>query len=311
MSLLIDIREPGWLREHDLRETLSPLLPGVSIYCENAEGHEAEITMLATVKLYPGVVGGLPNLKLVQKLGAGVDGILKDSTLPENVRVCRLKPDAPAEEIAEYCLAYVLQTQRNIRFHADNASQGIWHQVPPKKRAHTTIGILGLGHIGGRTARTFTSLGFPVMGWSRTQKQIDGITCLAGIELLPTLLKKSDYVISILPSTPETRHLFDIGMFEHMRSGAVLVNAGRGDLIDEQALLLALDRGNLAGAVLDVFVSEPLPGEHPFWTHPKITVTPHVSGWHLDGAFEDIAENYRRLHSGAPLLHQVDRQAGY
>lgn len=309
--MLIDIREPGWLREQDLREILSPLLPGVSIYCENAEGHETEITMLATVKLYPGVLGGLPNLKLVQKLGAGVDGILKDTTLPENVRVCRLKPDAPAEEIAEYCLAYVLQAQRNVRFHADNAKQGLWRQIPPKKCAQTTIGVLGLGHIGGRTATTFASLGFSVMGWSRTQKQIKGVTCLAGTEMLPKLLESSDYVVSILPSTPETRDLFNLETFEHMKSGAILINAGRGDLIDEQSLIVALDRGKLAGAVLDVFVNEPLPEEHPFWTHPKITVTPHVSGWHLDGAFEDIAENYRRLKSGTPLLHQVDRQAGY
>ena len=311
MSLLIDIREPGWLREQDLREILAPLLPGVNIYCEKAAGHEAEITVLATVKLFPGVVDTLPNLRLVQKLGAGVDGILRDAALPESVRVCRLKPEAPAEEIAEYCLAYVLQTQRSMRLHADNALQGIWKQIPPKKRANTVVGVLGLGHIGGRTATTFAALGFQVMGWSRTQKQIDGVTCLAGNEMLPKLLGKSDYVISILPSTSETRNLFDTEMFEHMQEGAVLINAGRGDLIDEQALIMALDSGKFAGAVLDVFVTEPLPAAHPFWTHPKITVTPHVSGWHLDGAFEDIAENYRRLNSGAPLLHEVDRQAGY
>jgi len=311
MSILIDIRDPSWIREQALRDIISPLLPGVEIYCENATGHEAEVTMLATVKLFPGVIKQLPGLQLIQKLGAGVDGILRDPDLPETIRVCRLRPDAPADEIAEYCVAYVLQTQRNIRRHYENEEKQQWEPIAPKRTSETTVGILGLGHIGGRTAAMFAALGFRVIGWSRTEKCIDGVQCLFGDKALPDLLSECDFVASILPSTPETHNLFGDSMLRHMKPGAYLINAGRGDLIQEQALLDAIDEERLGGAVLDVFKAEPLPREHPFWEHPKITVTPHVSGWHLDGGFEDIAENYRRLNSGSPLLHQVDRRAGY
>ena len=240
-----------------------------------------------------------------------MDGILRDPDLPETIKVCRLRPDAPADEIAEYCVAYVLQTQRNIRWHYENEKKQLWEPIAPKKTSKTTVGILGLGHIGGRTASMFAALGFRVIGWSRSEKCIEGVECRYGQEALPGLLTECDYVASILPSTAETRNLFGTSMFEYFKPGAYLINAGRGDLIQEQPLLDALDAERLAGAVLDVFMTEPLPRDHPFWLHPKITITPHVSGWHLDGGFEDIAENYRRLISGSPLLHQVDRRAGY
>jgi glyoxylate/hydroxypyruvate reductase A len=311
MSILIDIRDPSWIREQALRDIISPLLPGVKIYCENATGHEEEIIMLATVKLFPGVIKQLPGLQMIQKLGAGVDGILRDPDLPESIRVCRLRPDAPADEIAEYCVAYVLQQQRNIRKHYEYEEKQQWKPIAPKRTSETTVGVLGLGHIGGRTAAMFAALGFRVIGWSRSEKSIDGAQCRHGEKALPGLLSECDFVASILPSTPETRNLFGDSMFRHMKPGAYLINAGRGDLIQEQALLDAIDEERLGGAVLDVFKTEPLPRDHPFWGNPKITVTPHVSGWHLDGGFEDIAENYRRLISGGPLLHQVDRQAGY
>ncbi len=311
MSLLIDIRDPSWIQEQELRDLLSPHLPDVSIYCKDAAGHEDEIIMLAAVKLFPDVVKKLPNLKLVQKLGAGVDAIVNDVDLPDSVKVCRLKPDAPAQEIAEYCVAHVLQVQRNIQLHHENAAHRVWKPLVPKRSPHTTVGILGLGHIGGRTASIFAALGFRVLGWSRSEKRIDGVECRSGEEALPGVLSECDYVASILPSTARTRNLFDAGMLKNMKSGSVLINAGRGDLIVEQALLDALDQGNLAAAVLDVFRVEPLPADHPFWTHRNITVTPHVSGWHLDGGFEDVAENYRRLTTGEVLLHQVDRQEGY
>ncbi|MGI9319280.1 MAG: NAD(P)-dependent oxidoreductase, partial [bacterium] len=210
MSILIDIRDPSWIREQELRDILAPLLPGVNIFCEKASGQEGEILMLATVKLFPGVVKELPNLKLVQKLGAGVDGILSDTDLPDSVRVCRLKPNAPALEIAEYCIAYVLQIQRNIPLHRDNADKRLWVPVAPKRSSHTTIGVLGMGHIGSKTALGFASLGFRVIGWSRSAKKLEGVECRFGRDELPAMLSECDYVASILPSTPETRSLFNV-----------------------------------------------------------------------------------------------------
>ena len=311
LALLIDIRDPLWMTEEDLRDQLTPLLPKVPIYCNDAGEDSDQVIMLATVSLYPEVSGSLPNLKLIQKLGAGVDSIVADPNLAGNVRVTRLRPEAPAREIAEYCLAYVLRDQRNMDFHRLHQAKTQWTQRPPRKTPETTVGVLGLGHIGARTASTFASLGFRVLGWSRSPKSISGVTCHHGLDELNAILSECDYVASILPSTPETVGLFDYTRLTHMKPTAMLINAGRGDLIVESDLVRALDDSLLAGAVLDVFAQEPLTQHHPFWHHEKVTLTPHVSGWHLDGALEDIAENYHRLVNGSQLLHEVDRHRGY
>ncbi|SMF25476.1 glyoxylate/hydroxypyruvate reductase A [Tistlia consotensis] len=294
-----------------LRDLLAPLLPGVTIRVGPPAGPLPDVVMLVASRLHPGVAPALPNLKLVQKLGAGVDGILKQSELPAGVRVARLRPEVAAEEIAEYCLAQILLRQRNLDRHAADQAAGRWTPLAPRRAGETTVGVLGLGHIGGRTARGLAAQGFRTLGWSRTPRALQGVDCRSGAAALPGLLAECDYLVSVLPSTPETRDLFDAALLARLKPGAVLINVGRGDLIVEADLVAALDSGALGGAVLDVFRQEPLPERHPFWAHLKVAVTPHVSGWHLDGGFEDIAENYRRLLDGRPLLHEVDRAAGY
>ncbi|MEM7114032.1 MAG: glyoxylate/hydroxypyruvate reductase A [Chloroflexota bacterium] len=311
MTLMIETNIPEWMTNEALREKLQLLLPDVEIRHEPNLGNRADITMLACVRLPAGLARTLPNLQLVQKLGAGVEAIVGDPELPPHVQVTRLKPDAPAQEIAEYCLAHVLWEQRNMRFHEQNQAQQEWKPIGPKRTAVTTIGILGLGHIGGRTARAFAQLGFRVLGWSRTAKQIDGVDCRWGSDALKPLLAQCDYVASVLPSTPDTRNLFDAAMLAAMKPTAMLINVGRGDLIDEDTLLAALNSDQLRRAALDVFRTEPLPSAHPFWSHPKVSVTPHVSGWHVDGGLEVVAENYRRLVEKRPLINLVNRAAGY
>ena len=150
-----------------------------------------------------------------------------------------------------------------------------------------------------------------MIGWSRTQKTLPGVECFFGEDQFPAVLKAADYVVSILPSTPETADLFNAEIFPLMKPEAVIINCGRGDLINEGDLIDALDNGLLAAAILDVMQIEPLPVNSPMWRHPKIVLTPHVSGWHLGDAVNDIAENLRRLDSGEPLLHLVNRQLGY
>lgn len=311
MTLLIDIRQPGWLPEEVLRDRLSPQLPGVEILLGNPGPRAAEVTMLAAVKLHVGVAASLPGLRLVQKLGAGVEGIVRDPELPPGVRVCRLKPAAPAVEIAEYFLAHVLGRQQHVSTYRDQAARREWRQHPPRQSAGTTVAVLGLGHIGSKVADRFARLDFRVLGWSRSPKALPGVECHHGEEALDGVLEQTDYVVSVLPSTPQTTNLFDADRIARIKPGAVLMNAGRGDLVAVDALIAALESGHLAGAVLDVFPQEPLPAASPLWTHPGITVTPHVSGWHLDEGLDDVAENYRRLMAGEPLLHEVDRAAGY
>lgn len=311
MSLLIDIRQPEWLEESHLAEILAPYLPGVRIRVGLDDGPLEDVVMLATPRLYPDVAAALPGLKLIQKLGAGVETMMTAPDLPPDVRIARLTASAAADEIAEYCLAYVLAGQRHLAAHQREAASGVWRQIVPHQRSETTVAVLGLGHIGARTAALFAMLGFPTLGWSRSAKEIEGVTCHAGEEALGAVLAEADYVCAILPSTDATRDLFHAGTLAQMKPGATLINCGRGDLIVDADLLDALDRGRPGHAVLDVFREEPLPPSHPYWRHACVTVTPHVSGWRVEDSYGDIAENYQRLLDGRPLLNEVDRRIGY
>ncbi|MFT7595344.1 MAG: glyoxylate/hydroxypyruvate reductase A [Paracoccaceae bacterium] len=311
MALLIDIGIPGWMEDSDLAGEVRALLPDADVRTRANLGDVTQIRMLAVSSLAPDLPAQLPNLELVQKLGAGVETIVNHPALPPRVRVARLKPVAPAQEIAEFCLAYILRGQRNMAAHENAQTRHAWEPVEPRYAPDTTVGVLGLGHIGGCTASLLRHLGFRVIGWARSAKSIDGVDCRHGGDALAPMLAECDYVAAILPSTTATRGLFDAQLLNAMKPGSLLINAGRGDLIDETALIDCLNTGPLAGAVLDVLSTEPLPPENPLWAHPGVTITPHVSGWHLGDALKDVAENYRRLIDGTPLLHEVDRARGY
>ncbi|MAC78784.1 MAG: glyoxylate/hydroxypyruvate reductase A [Rhodobacteraceae bacterium] len=311
MALLIDIGHDGWMPEEEVRDAVAAAMPGADIRLRDDLGRASDITMIACSSLRRDLPARLPNLALVQKLGAGVETIVAHPSLPPHVRVARLKPMEPAREIAEWALAYILRDQRQLVDFAAAQSRAEWRPMAPRKTRETRAAVLGLGHIGATTARLLRDLGFIVTGWSTSPKQIDGVTCLHGPDALPALLPDQDYVVAILPSTDGTRHLFDADMLARMKPGAALLNAGRGTLIDEPALLTALDTATPARAILDVTATEPLPADSPLWSHPGVTITPHVSGWHLGDALNDVAENYRRLTCGDPLLHEVDRIRGY
>ncbi|MFT5616171.1 MAG: glyoxylate/hydroxypyruvate reductase A, partial [Granulosicoccus sp.] len=231
--------------------------------------------------------------------------------LPAHVRVTRLKPDASAREIAEYMLAHILRIQRNMDAHTANQTKSHWHSIRPRYAPDTVVGVLGLGHIGGRTARMLRDIGFQVKGWSRSPKTIEGIETVHGPDTLAPMLSTCDYVAAILPSTSQTNGLLNAKTLSTMKPGSTLLNAGRGALINQVDLIECLNTGPLGHAVLDVTNTEPLPPESPLWRHPNITITPHVSGWHLGDALKDVAENHRRLMANEQLLHEVDRAQGY
>lgn len=311
MALLIETGLSDWISNSDIARDIQRLYPDADVRTPDTIGDPADITMVAVVGLKNDHPGRLPNLQLVQKLGAGVETIVSNPNLPEHVRVARLKPDAPAQGIAEWFIAYVLRHQRHMVFHEEAQRHAEWLPKAPLYAPETVVGVLGMGHIGTRSARMLRAVGFQVMGWSRSPKQIDGVTCLHGDEALPELLGQCDHVCAILPSTPQTVGLFDTRMLAAMKPGSQLLNAGRGDLIDETALVTALNSGTPGHAVLDVTSAEPLPSDSPLWAHPGVTLTPHVSGWHLGEALADVGENYQRLTEGKPLLHEVDRTRGY
>ncbi|WP_171131542.1 MULTISPECIES: glyoxylate/hydroxypyruvate reductase A [unclassified Ruegeria] len=311
MALLIETGMTGWISNEDLARDIGKSAPDLDLRTPENLGNPAEITMMAVANLNTDRMRGLPNLKLIQKLGAGVETIVHNPALPDHIRVTRLKPDAPAQGIAEWFLAYILRHQRHMAFHEAAQSRSEWVSKAPVYTPDTVVGVLGLGHIGSRTAAMLNMIGFQVMGWSRSPKQIQGVTCLHGADALPQLLSQCDHVCAILPSTPDTTGLFDARMLAQMKPGSQLLNAGRGDLIDEAALIAAVDQGTPGHAVLDVTSKEPLPADSPLWQHPSVTITPHVSGWFLGDALTDVIENFRRLTAGTDLLHEVDRARGY
>ncbi|MFT4715955.1 MAG: glyoxylate/hydroxypyruvate reductase A [Paracoccaceae bacterium] len=311
MAMLIDIRMPDWMTDKAVFDLLTPQLPGVQLHCGAPETPLPDVKVLAANQMFPGMAEMLPNLELVQKLGAGVETMVRDQNLPDNVRIARLEPVIQAVEIAEYCLAEVLAVLRNIRGYHLHQQARRWLGREPRRAAETTICVLGLGHIGAHVAAAFERNGFPTTGWSRSQKTIDGVECLIGPDGLKQGIGQADFVVSVLPSTPETRRMANDDFFASMKPGAILINVGRGDLVVDNDLLAALDKGQLGGAILDVFNQEPLDSEHPFWSHELVAITPHVSGWSLGDGILDVAENYKRLIAGQPLLREIDRTAGY
>ena len=311
MALLIDVKHPDWMKDEDLRAELQRQYPEADIRIGADPGNPDEIEMLTVSTYLPGEALRYPNLKLIQKTGAGVNNILADDELPAAVQIARLQTNTSGTEMAEYALAYVLQEQRHMRQYHHHQARSEWVAYPPRKTGDTTVAVLGLGRIGVLVAQRFVDNGFQVLGWSRSPKTLDKVSCFAGDEGLTKVLPMADYVVSVLPSTPETLEIFDRKLFPQFNPQSLLINVGRGDLVNETDLLQALDDGALAGAILDVMSIEPLPADNPLWLHPRIQLTPHISGYHLGDAVLDIAENYRRLQNSEPLLHLVDRDKGY
>lgn len=311
MALLIDIKQPVWMKDQELRDQLIQINPQADIRCGGDPGNIDDIEMLAVSNYHRGEALRYPRLKLIQKIGAGVEAVMADDSLPDSIQVARLSSETPGREIAEYSLACVLQEQRHLRIYRDNQSRSLWEAQVPRRACKTTVAVLGLGQIGALCAKKFVDNDFRVLGWSRSEKNLPDVECLAGDEQLPAVLGEADYVVSVLPSTPETTKLFNRDSFRWMKPGSVIINVGRGSLINEVDLVQALDEGLLATAILDVMQTEPLPPESPLWQHPNVVLTPHVSGWHLGDSVGDIAENLRRLVTGEPILNLVDRELGY
>jgi len=249
-------------------------------------------------------------LKAVLSLWAGVEDIVGDPSL--NVPLCRMVDEGLTLGMIDWVTGHVLRHHLGLDAHLAG-QDGIWRNgiVPPLARDRR-VGVLGLGTIGGAVATALARFGFATEGWSRRPKEFAHVTTRSGEAGLDALLGSSEILVALLPATPETENLLDAARLARLPRGAVLINPGRGSLIDDAALLAALDRGDLAHATLDVFRTEPLPPEHPFWAHPKVTVTPHIASETRPAtATLAIAENIRRGESGLPFRHLVDRDRGY
>ncbi len=259
-----------------------------------------------------GLIASLPHLKAVLSLGAGVDSLLSDPTLPATVPVVRLVDPALTDGMTEYVVWQVLAWHRDATAYRAHQRDRQWRKMPERMAGDRTVGIMGLGELGLAAARALTALGFPVTGWSRSPRSIDGIGCYAGADGMDAFLASAQCLVCLLPLTGETEGILNAGLFVRLPDGAHLINAGRGRHLVDQDLLHALSTGHLSGAALDVFETEPLPPDHPFWAHPQITVTPHVAAvTHARSASVSIAAAIRELEQGRRPRQTVDRGRGY
>ncbi len=283
----------------------------------NAMGRIADIEYTAAWLPPPGVVKSLPNLKVIFSLGAGVDAILKDPTLPKDIPIVRVnEPDLTAR-MTEYIVLQVLLHHRQQRRIDANQKRKVWDSFPTHAASDMGVGIMGLGVMGAEAAERLRDLGFKVAGWSRTRKRIDGVRCYAGAAEFDSFLRRTDTLVSLLPATAETDGIINRDTIRKLsRKGPfgapIVINAGRGSQQVEADILASLEAGELHAATLDVFQSEPLPVSSPLWSHPKVTVTPHCAA---DSDPEVIcayvARQIERHRAGQPLDNVVDRTRGY
>jgi len=248
--------------------------------------------------------------RAVLNLWAGVEQVVVNPTLTQPL--CRMVDPGMTQGIVEYVVGHVMRHHLGIDGHVLR-QDGTWRHVEaPPLAGSRPVGMLGLGALGGASAAALRDLGFPVLGWSRSPRLLQGITCHHGTEGLLAVLRAARIVVTLLPLTPSTENLLDARRLALLPRGAVIINPGRGALIDDDALLAALDSGAVGHATLDVFRTEPLPPEHPFWHHPNVTVTPHIAGGtRPETAADVLAENLQRLAQGQPLLHLVETARGY
>ena len=250
------------------------------------------------------------NLKAVLNLWAGVEDVVNNKTL--KVPLARMVDEGLTQGMKEWVLGHVMRYHLGIDLHIFG-QDGKWRDwSTPPLASHRNVTILGLGVLGAECANALAKVGFKVRGWSLTQKSISNVICHHGFKGLEKSLFGSEIVVLLLPSTAATENIINTKTISYLSKNAVVINPGRGTLIDETALLKSLDEGKLAHATLDVFRQEPLPADHLFWQHPKITVTPHIaSETRPKTASQVIANNINRFEEGRPLLNQVNFEAGY
>ncbi|WP_315742504.1 MULTISPECIES: glyoxylate/hydroxypyruvate reductase A [unclassified Bradyrhizobium] len=276
----------------------------------------AEVHYAAVWKPVPGELAAFPNLRVIFNLGAGVDALMADTTLPA-VPLVRVAVDDLTARMTEYVVLHVLMHHRQELYLRDSQRVKRWAPRYQWPASAIGVGIMGLGTLGADAADVLKRLGFRVAGWSRSEKRIDGIDCFHGSAQLDAFLARTDILVSLLPLTPDTRHILNRSLFEKLNRASplgapVLINAGRGGLQNEDDILACLDDGTLGAVSLDVFAQEPLPADSRFWTHPKVVLTPHnAADTDADAISRYVAEQIARFEAGGALQNVVDRTRGY
>lgn len=305
-----------FLSDSDRAEIWRPVLKRLAPELEFVQWPDvpdpAAIDFALVWKYPPGELKRYPNLKLVSSLGAGIDHLVGDPDFPAHIPFVRLVDPSLTAGMVEYALYGVLRHHRQMREYAAFQREGRWAPLAAPATASRRIGVAGTGEIGGAIAAALRGLGFDVAGWSRSGKGPEGLRMYAGESGWETFLARSDILICVLPLTPATRGILNARAFAAMPKGSAVINIARGGHVADADLVAALDSGHLEYALLDVTSPEPLPAGHPFWTHAKIEITPHIASLtNAETAAPQIVDNIRAFLAGRTLRNLVDRSQGY
>jgi glyoxylate/hydroxypyruvate reductase A len=293
------------------REVFSRELPEVDFRCSSDEGYLTDVRHLVAWTIPNGLIKQLPNLEVIFSIGAGVDQ-LDLSVVPEGVRIVRMIETGITRTMTEYVAMAVLALHRDLPLYVAQQHGGRWEPQPVLLARERSVGVMGLGELGLAALAVLRVFDFKLSGWSRSARDVPGVTCYAGGEGLGAFLAACDILVCMLPLTAETRGVLNRDLFRQLPRGARLINVGRGAHLVQSDLLEALESGQLAAAVLDVTDPEPLPADNPLRRHPAVFVTPHLAGvTRHETAILPLLDNVRRLAAGMALEGEVDRARGY
>lgn len=297
-------------RPHEWMAALAALLPDERLILWPDVGDSSVVELLVAWRMPRAALAELPNLQAILSLGAGGDQWLIDG-MPD-VPIVRLADPAMSEEMAAYALHWVIRLQRHFGALEDQQRRQVWQILDHPPPSEFRIGVLGYGTIGSRIGDAFGDLGYAVNGWSRSDRDSGQVSHYVGLDELADFLAASDAVINVLPNTPATTGLLGVERFAQFKPGSVFVNIGRGNVLDEDALIAAVEDGPLRAAVLDVTDPEPPDADSPLWHHPGIHLTPHVAGsTQIRTASRLVAANVDRIRSGEYPFPLLDRTRGY
>ena len=298
-------------RGHAWREYFGRSDSGVEFRVWPDFGDPAEVRYLAVWDPIDNLADEFPNLEVLFSTGAGVDQF-DLSVIPDSIQVVRLIDPAIVTGMREYVSFSVVALHRNILGYQLSQAKGAWKPVMTRPAADVCVGVMGLGSLGRAVLDAIATFGYSLRAWSRSQHEIEGVTCFSGSDNLQTFVSGCDILVCLLPLTAATTGILNRDLFNAMPEGSSLINVGRGGHLVEGDLLSALATGQLSSAVLDVVSEEPLPADHPFWQHPGVLLTPHIASMTgYDTAANALLENIRRHERGERMVGVVDRSLGY